>query len=120
MPVLFIFLGFFLIFDSDSLAQTYKYVDRKGTICFSDNPQSFHPNEEGANEEPKPKPVTFQKGRTKPEIKDIFELGQEMLEKELAKPPEKQNRRLIKELGENLYGDISGQKDKKAQNTIIR
>jgi hypothetical protein len=38
-----------------------------------------------------------------------------MLEKELAKPPEKQNRRLIKELGENLYGDISGQKDREAQ-----
>ncbi len=120
MAVLFFLLGFFLVFESDSLAQTYKYVDKKGTLCFSDNPLSFPSNNDVASEEPKAKPVTFQKGRAKPEIKDILQLGQEMLEKELAKPPEKQDRRLIKELGENLYGDISGQKDKKAQETSRR
>jgi hypothetical protein len=89
-------------------------VDKKGTICFTDNPLSY-PSQDISSEEPKTKQVTLQKGRAKPEIKDIFQLGQEMLEKELAKPPEKQDRRLIKELGENLYGDISGQKDKEAQ-----
>jgi len=117
MAVLFFLIGFFLVSESVSLAQTYKYVDRKGTVCFSDNPLSLPPNDDGANEEAKAKPVSLQKGRAKPEIKDIFQLGQEMLEKELAKPPEKQDRRLIKELGENLYGDISGKKDKKAQET---
>jgi hypothetical protein len=114
MAVLFFLLGFFLFLDCDSVAQTYKYVDKKGTICFTDNPLSF-PSQDGSNGEAKTKQVTLQKGRAKPEIKDIFQLGQEMLEKELAKPPEKQNRRLIKELGENLYGDISGQKDREAQ-----
>jgi hypothetical protein len=114
MAVLFFLLGFFLFLDCDSSAQTYKYVDKKGTICFTDNPMSF-PSQDISSEEPKTKQVILQKARAKQEIKDIFQLGREMLEKELAKPPEKQNRRLIKELEENLYGDISGQKDKEAQ-----
>ena len=97
---------------SDSLAQTYKYVDKKGTVCFTDSPPSFLFEDEIAKEEPKTKEVILQKTRTRAEIKDIFQLGQEILEKELAKPSEKQNRRLIQELGENLYGDISGQKAK--------
>ncbi len=115
MAVLFLLLGIFLFLNSDSFAQTYKYVDKKGTICFTDNPPSFPSKNDVSNEEPKAKQVTLQKVRAKPEIKDIFQLGQEMLEKELAKPPEKQDRRLIKELGDNLYGDISGQKGKEAQ-----
>jgi hypothetical protein len=81
---------------------------------------SFPSKDEVSNEEPKTKAITLQKERGRPEIKDIFQLGQEILEKELAKPPEKQNRRLIKELGENLYGDISGQKDKEAQTSSRR
>jgi hypothetical protein len=117
MALLFFFLSFFLVFESVSSAQTYKYVDKKGTICFSDNPLSVPSNDGVASEEPNAKPINLQKGKAKPEIKDIFQLGQEILEKELAKPPEKQDRRLIKELGENLYGDISGKKDKKAQET---
>jgi hypothetical protein len=76
---------------------------------------SFPSKDDLSNDEPKAKQVIFQKERSKTEIKDIFQMGQEILEKELAKPPEKQNRRLIKELRENLYGDISGQKDKKAE-----
>jgi hypothetical protein len=115
MVVLFFLLGFFLFLDSDSFAQTYKYVDKEGTICFTDNPQSFLFKDDVSNEEPKTKQVTLQKGRAKPEIKDIFQLGQEILEKELAKPPEKQNRLLIQELGQNLFGDISRDKDKEGQ-----
>ena len=115
MAILFFLLGFFLLLDPDSFAQTYKYVDKEGTICFTDNPQSFLFKDEVSNEEPKTKQVTLQKGRGKPEIKDIFQLGQEILEKELAKPPEKQNRLLIQELGQNLFGDISRDKDKEGQ-----
>jgi hypothetical protein len=115
MAVLFFLLGFFLYLDSDSFAQTYKYVDNKGTICFTDNPPSSLFKDEVANEEAKPKQITLGQGRTRPQIKDIFQLGQEMLEKELAKPPGKQNLRLIKELGENLFGEVSGRKAKEAQ-----
>jgi hypothetical protein len=115
MAVLFFLLGFFLFLDSDSFAQTYKYVDQKGTICFTDNPPSFLFRDEVANEEAKPKQLTLHQGRTRPQIKDILQLGQEMLEKELAKPTGKQNLRLIKELGENLYGEVSGRKAKEAQ-----
>jgi hypothetical protein len=115
MAVLFFLLGFFLFSGSDSFAQTYKYVDRKGTICFTDNPPSFLFKDEVASGEAKPKQVTLEQGRTRPRIKDIFQLGQEMLEQELTKPEGKQNLRLIKELGENLYGDVSGRKDKEAQ-----
>jgi len=115
MAVLFFLIGFFLVSESVSLAQTYKYVDKEGTICFTDNPLSFLFKDDVSNEEPKTKQVTLQKGREKPEIKDIFQLGQEVLEKELAKPHEKQNRRLIKELGENLYGDISRHKAQEGQ-----
>jgi hypothetical protein len=115
MVILFFLLGFFLFLDSDSFAQSYKYVDKKGTICFTDTPPSFLFKDDVSNEEPKTKEVILQKGKTRTEIKDIFQLGQEILEKELAKPPEKQNRRLIQELGQNLYGDISRDKDKEGQ-----
>ena len=115
MVVWFFLLGFFLFWDSDSFAQTYKYVDRKGTVCFTDNPPSFLFKDEVVNETPKPKQPTLQQGKNRPEIKDIFQIGQEMLEKELAKPAGKQNPRLIQELGENLYGDVSGRKAKEAQ-----
>jgi len=113
--VLFFLLGFILLEGSDSFAQTYKYVDRKGTVCFTDNPPSFLFKDEVANAEVKPKQVTLEQGRARPQIKDIFQLGQETLEKELTKPAGKQNLRLIKELGENLYGDVSGRKTKEAQ-----
>ena len=115
MAVLFFLLGFFLFWDSDSFAQTYKYVDKKGAICFTDNPPSFLFKDEVANEEQKTKQVTLQQGRSRTAVKNIFELGQEILEKELAKPRGKQNLRLIKELGENLYGDVSRGKGKEAQ-----
>jgi hypothetical protein len=117
MWVLIFLLGLFLFLESECIAQVYKYVDEKGAICFSDNPP---PSKEGvANEEKKPNEekkakeiVNNRKGRT--EIKDIMQLAQEVLEEELAKPPEKQNRRLIQEMGEVLYGDVSGTKPKQA------
>ena len=115
MAAAIFFLTLFLFLGSDSFAQTYKYVNNKGTICFTDNPPSFLFKDEVANEEQKTKQATLQQGRSRPEIKDIFQLGQEILEKELAKPHGKQNLRLIKELAENLYGEVSGRKAKEAQ-----
>ena len=120
MAVLFFLLGFFLFLSSDSFAQTYKYVDKKGTICFTDNPPSSLFKDEVANEEQKTKPVTLQQGRSKPAIKDIFAIGQELLERELAKPHGKRNLRLIKELGENLYGDVSRGKAKEVKESSRR
>ena len=119
MTVLIFLLGLFLFLDSDSIAQVYKYVDEKGAICFSDNPPSSLSKEGVANEEKKPneekkaKEVMNNK-RGRSEIKDILQLAKEVLEEELAKPPEKQNRRLIQEMGEVLYGDVSGVKSKQA------
>ena len=119
MTVLIFLLGLFLFLDSDSIAQVYKYVDEKGAICFSDNPPSSLSKEGVANEEKKPNEekkakevMNNKKGRS--EIKDILQLAKEVLEEELAKPPEKQNRRLIQEMGEVLYGDVSGVKSKQA------
>ena len=119
MPVLIFLLGLFLFLDSDSIAQVYKYVDEKGAICFSDNPPSS-PSKEGvaneekkSNEEKRNKQLTNNK-RGRSEIKDILQIAQEVLEEELAKPPEKQNHRLIQEMGEVLYGDVSGAKSKQA------
>jgi hypothetical protein len=115
MAVLLFLLSFFLFLDSDSFAQVYQYVDKKGTICFTDNPPSFLFKDDVSNEEPKTSQITFQKRRSRPEIRDILQLGQEILEEELAKPPEKQNGRLIQEMGETLYGDVSGRKPKEVQ-----
>ncbi len=120
MAVLFFLLGFLLFGGSDSFAQTYKFVDKSGTVCFTDNPQTLVSKEGASREVPKTKSVVLHKERERAEIKDIFQLGQEMLEKELAKPPEKQNRQLIKELGENLYGDRSAQKQNKEPVTSKR
>jgi hypothetical protein len=41
-----------------------------------------------------------------------MQLGHQVLEEELAKPPQKQNRRLIQEMTEILYGDVSHKKSK--------
>jgi hypothetical protein len=117
MAILIFLLGLLLFSDSDSLAQVYKYVDKKGAICFTDNPPSSLFKYGVSNKEQKPKEAINQKQRSKSEIKDILQLGQEMLEKELAKPPEKQNRHLIQELGEILYGDVSGRKSKEENKT---
>ena len=44
------------------------------------------------------------------DFKDVNQLGEEMLAQELAKPPGKQDKRLIHELTEILYWDASGKK----------
>jgi len=120
MAILIFLLGLFLFLDSDSLAQVYKYVDKKGTICFTDNPPyslfKYGVSNGVSNKEQKPKRGIYQQQRSRPEVKDILQLGQEILEKELAKPPEKQNRHLIQEMGEILYGDVSGHKPKEQKN----
>ncbi len=112
MTILIFLLGLLLSFGPDSLAQTYRYVDRKGTVCFTDNPSASPYKGRASKEEQRPQEKTVQERRSKSEIKDILQLGQEALEEELAKPPEKQNRRLIEEMKESLYGDVSGKKSK--------
>jgi hypothetical protein len=112
MNVLLIILGLFLFSDSNCFAQVYKYVDKEGAIRFTDTPPSSLLKDAVSNEEPKTKEIAFQTKRSRSEIKDILQLGQEILEEELAKPPEKQNRALIQELGIALYGDVSKHKIK--------
>jgi len=116
MAILIFLLGLFLFLSSDSLAQVYKYVDKKGTICFTDNPPPSLFREGGSNKEQKPRRGIYEQQRSYSEIKDILQLGQEILKEELAKPPEKQNRQLIQEMGEILYGDVSGRKPKEQKN----
>jgi hypothetical protein len=107
MAVFFCILSLFLFLESNSFAQVYKYVDKEGAVCFTDNPPSSFFKDAVANEEPKTIEITSQRKRTRSEIKDILQLGQEVLEEELAKPSGKQNRLLIQEMGVALYGDVS-------------
>ncbi len=115
MPTLIFLLSLFLFFGSVSFAQVYKYVDKKGAICFTDNPPSsvFKGNVSNKeNKDHKTKEVIGQRKSTGSDVKDIMQLGHQVLEEELAKPPEKQNRRLIQEMTEILYGDVSNSKKK--------
>jgi hypothetical protein len=112
MAVWISFLVLFLLWGSDCYSQPYKYVDKDGTICFTDNPPASIFQEDASKNKKKSQEEINQKRKSRPEIKDIMELGQEVLDKELAKPPEKQNRRLIQEMTEILYGDESGKKTK--------
>ena len=107
MAVLFGILSLFLFLESNAFAQVYRYVDKKGTICFTDNPPASFFKDAVANEEQKTKEIAFRRKERRSEIKDILQLGQEALQEELAKPPEKQNPRLIQEMGVTLYGDVS-------------
>jgi hypothetical protein len=117
LAVLVFFLYGILFGGSDSLAQMYKYVDKEGKICFTDNLSSSlvregisHPKEK------KPTEVTDQKKRSRAEIKGIMQLGHDILEEELTKPPSKQNRRLVQEMREILYGDVTGKKSNHTKN----
>jgi hypothetical protein len=113
MAAAIFFLTFFLFLGSDSFAQSYKYVDKNGAICFSDRPPaSLVKVEDQVREEKVPKTALMQENRKKVEIKDILQIGQEILDEELAKPPGKQNRSLILEMTEILYGKISPKKPK--------
>jgi hypothetical protein len=112
MCILIFLLSLFLFSGSDSFAQVYKYVDKKGAICFTDNPPSSLFKSGVSNKEQKTKEVIGQRKSGGSDIKDIMQLGHQVLEEELAKPPEKQNRRLIQEMTEILYGDVSHKKSK--------
>lgn len=94
---------------SDAFAQVYKYKDKNGNIIFTDNPAGMIKNE-GPGIEEKSKEPTAPKKRSSEPVKDVNQLGEEMLAQELAKPPAKQDKRLIQELQEILYGDASGKK----------
>ena len=115
MAILILLLGLFLFSGSDSFAQVYKYVDKEGKICFTDNPTSSILKDSDSNKGEKTQKVVNQKKRVGSDLKDIRELGHEMLKEELAKPPKKQNRRLIQELTEILYGEGPGRKLKNAR-----
>jgi hypothetical protein len=114
MPILIFLLGLFLFFGSDSFAQVYKYVDKEGKVCFTDNLMSSLLKDGTSNKEQNSKGVINQKKRSGSDIKDIMQLGHEILEEELAKPPKKQNRRLIQEMTEILYGEGPSKKSKNA------
>ncbi len=103
---------FFLFCGSDSFAQVYKYVDKNGKVYYTDNPSSPLIKDGKSNKEEKTKEQIAPKKKSNGTVKDVNQLGEELLEKELAKPPEKQDRRLIQDLREALYGDISGKKGK--------
>ena len=115
MAILIFFLGLFLLSGSDSFAQVYKYVDKEGKICFTDNLTSSVFKDADSNKGKKPEKVVSQKKRIGSDLKDIRELGHEMLEKEIAKPAKKQNHRLIQELTEILYGEEAAKKLKSAR-----
>ncbi len=108
---------FFLFCGSDSFAQVYKYVDKDGKVYYTDNPSSpLIKNGKSNNKEEKSQEQLLPKKKSNGAVKDVNQLGEELLEKELAKPPEKQDRRLIQDLREALYGDVSGKKGKDREN----
>jgi hypothetical protein len=108
-----IFLAALILFwGSDSLAQVYKYKDKEGKVTFTDNPTSSLVKDGVSPKQEKAKTETVPNNnkRKSEEIKDFNQLGEELLEKELAKPPEKQDQRLIQELRETLYSDAANKK----------
>lgn len=107
MAVWIFALAFIFFCGSDSFAQVYKYKDKDGNIVFTDNPSAMVKGG-GAPKEEKPKGEILPKKRSAGPVKDVNQLGEEMLDQELAKPPAKQDKRLIQELREILYGDASG------------
>jgi len=109
MAVWIFAVAFILFCASNSFAQVYKYKDKDGNIVFTDNPSSMV-KEGGVSKEEKSKEIIIPKKRSAGPVKDVNQLGEEMLAEELAKPPAKQDKRLIQELQEILYGDASGKK----------
>jgi len=109
MAVWIVAVAFIFLCGSDSFAQVYKYRDKDGNIVFTDNPSAMVKGG-GAPKEEKSKEEMIPKRRSSAPVKDVNQLGEEMLAEELAKPPGKQDKRLIQELTEILYGDASGKK----------
>jgi hypothetical protein len=116
MAVLIFFLGLFLLSGSDSFAQVYKYVNKEGKVCYTDNLTSSVFKDATPQKDKTSKEAINPKKRSASAPKDIMELGHAMLEEELAKPPQKQNRRLIQELTDILYGEGAGKKSKNVPN----
>ncbi len=109
MVRLIILLNFFLWGGSDSFAQMYKYVDKEGRVCFTDNLTSSLVKEGiSPHKENKPPEMSLPRKKGGAEIKDIMQLGQTILDEELAKPKEKQNHQLVQKMKEILYGDVPG------------
>ncbi len=109
MAVWFFAVVFIFFCGSDSFAQVYKYKDKDGNIVFTDNPSGMVKSG-GVQKDDKSKEAVQPLKKSRGPVKDVNQLGEEMLEQELAKPPEKQDKRLIQELTEVLYGDGSGKK----------
>jgi hypothetical protein len=109
MAAWFFAVVFIFFCGSDSFGQVYKYKDKDGNIVFTDNPSGMVKNGSDSKEE-KSKEEKIPKKRASEPVKDVNQLGEEMLAQELAKPPAKQDKRLIQELQEVLYGDASGKK----------
>ena len=109
MAVWIFAVAFIFFCGSDSFAQVYKYKDKDGNIVFTDNPSAMVKGG-GAPKEEKSKEEMVPQKRSSGPVKDVSQLGEEMLAQELAKPPGKQDKRLIQELTEILYGDASGRK----------
>ncbi len=107
--VLWIILINFFLWGSDSFAQMYKYVDKEGRICFTDNltsslvKEGISPDKENKRPE-----ATHPRKKGGAEVKDIMQLGQAILDEELSKPKEKQNHQLVQKMKEILYGDVPG------------
>ena len=109
MAVWLFALACIFLCSSDSFGQVYKYKDKDGNIVFTDNPSSMV-KEGSVSKAEKSEEAAPPKKRSAGPVKDVNQLGEEMLEEELAKPPEKQDKRLIQELREILYGDAAGKK----------
>ncbi len=89
--------------ESNSHAQAYKSVNPDGSISFTDTPTASLSRQKSTLQ----KNSAGVKQTQRSEVKDILQLAREMLDQELAKPPKKQNKKLIQELNDILYGDLS-------------
>ena len=117
MVLLIILLALFFFGGSDSFAQMYKYVDKEGRICFTDNLTSSIVKEGLSNpKENKTTESVNSRKKSAGEIKDIMQLGQAILDEELAKPKEKQNQQLVHKMREILYGDVPGKMPENTRN----
>ena len=101
MAVWIFAVAFIFFCGSDSFAQVYKYKDKNGNIVFTDNPSGMVKGG-GAPKEEKSKEEMIPKKRSSAPVKDVNQFGEEMLAQELAKPPGKQDKRLIQELHGNF------------------
>jgi Domain of unknown function (DUF4124) len=119
MAVRVLLAALFLFCGSESFAQVYKYVGKDGKVYYTDNPSSPFIKDDRPQMEQKSrdKEQIVPRKRSTETVKDVNQLGEELLAKELAKPPEKQDQRLIQELREALHGDVAEKKGKNPEET---